>query len=75
MGAVEQRPLLASGAMHLESAQLNWLKQSLDQYKTGGRRPALSLSNGSAVGGLSLAARLDIEILRLRFNSSKVGRF
>jgi hypothetical protein len=80
MGAVEQRPLRTSGGVHLESsshfepAQLNWLQQSLDQDKAGGRRPALrpkGVSNGSALSGLSLAARLDAEILRLRFNSSK----
>jgi hypothetical protein len=69
IGAVEQRPLRTSDATHLasasklESTQPNWLKQSLDRDKTGGLR--------SAVGGLSLAARLDIEILRLRFNSLK----
>jgi hypothetical protein len=57
-GAVEQRPFLASSASQLESTQPNWLKQSLDQ-NTGGQP--------SIVGGLSLAARLDIEILRLRF--------
>ncbi|HXV96804.1 MAG TPA: hypothetical protein VEC93_00165, partial [Anaerolineae bacterium] len=31
MGAVEQRPLHISSASQLESTQLNWLKQSLDQ--------------------------------------------
>jgi hypothetical protein len=60
MGAVEQRPLLTSSASQLESTQLNWLKQSLDQ-NIGGQP--------STVGGLSLAARLDAEILRLRLQS------
>jgi hypothetical protein len=56
MGAVEQRPLLASSASQVESAQLNWLKQSLGQDK---------------IDDQALAARLDAEILWLRFNSSK----
>ncbi len=63
-GAVMQRSLdFNEGATHFGSAShlelTNWLEQILERDDTsGGRR--------SAVGGLPLAARLDMEILRIR---------
>jgi hypothetical protein len=69
-GAIEQRKLRVSGATHLESAshlgiaQPGWLEQAVEPTETtGGQR--------SAVGGQPFTARLDAEILRLRFNASE----
>lgn len=67
--SVEQRPLafLASrppGSASHQASQSSWLEQVAEQAKIGGVQQ-------SAVGGPGLAARLDAEILRLRFTSSK----
>ncbi len=59
-GAVEQRPLKFSGASHLDSTYPPaWLVKTVEQNEALGGQP-------SAVGGPSLAARLDAEILRIR---------
>ncbi|MCL4299650.1 MAG: hypothetical protein KJ077_28195 [Anaerolineae bacterium] len=60
--AVEQRPLAfldsrPLGSASYQDSQSSWLEQAVEQAKTG--------------GGPGLAARLDAEILRLRFTSSK----
>ena len=67
--AVEQRPLTFLTTPSFErtshqDSQANWLEQAAEQAKIGGGQQ-------SAVGGPGLATRLDAEILRLRFTSSK----
>ncbi|MBE7550950.1 MAG: hypothetical protein HS126_07720 [Anaerolineales bacterium] len=67
--SVEQRSLdflvtpPFEGASH-QINQASWLEQAAEPAKIGGGQP-------STVGGPGLAARLDAEILRLRFTSSK----
>lgn len=67
--AVEQRPLAfldsrPLGSSPSQDSQSSWLERAAEQAKIGSGQP-------SAVGGPGLAARLDAEILRLRFTSSK----